>query len=130
MNIDNCKICIIGMGYVGAPLAVEFGRKRKVIGYDINKDRINSLSINQDSTLELSSEDLSDAIYLNFTSNVDDIKNCGVYIITVPTPINQNKTPDLSPLIVTVPPGDTFISSPASATGGSFSLFLNILPNC
>ena len=99
MNIDNCKICIIGMGYVGAPLAVEFGRKRKVIGYDINKDRINSLSINQDTTLELSSEDFSDAIYLNFTSNVDDIKNCGVYIITVPTPINQNKTPDLFPLI-------------------------------
>ena len=79
MNIDNCKICIIGMGYVGAPLAVEFGRKRKVIGYDINKDRINSLSINQDTTLELSSEDFSDAIYLNFTNNVDDIKNCGVY---------------------------------------------------
>ena len=99
MDIDNCKICIIGMGYVGAPLAVEFGRKRKVIGYDINKDRINSLSINQDTTLELSSEDFSDAIYLNFTNNVDDIKNCGVYIITVPTPINQNKTPDLSPLI-------------------------------
>lgn len=99
MNIDNSKICIVGMGYVGAPLAVEFGKKRKVIGYDINKDRINSLSINQDSTLELSSEDLSDAIYLNFTSNVDDIKNCGVYIITVPTPINQNKTPDLFPLI-------------------------------
>ena len=98
MNIDNSKICIIGMGYVGAPLAVEFGKKRAVIGFDINKDRINSLLKNQDTTLELTTEELSDAIYLNFTSNVDDIKDCGVFIVTVPTPLNQNKSPDLSPL--------------------------------
>ncbi len=99
MDIDNSKICIIGMGYVGTPLAVEFGKKRAVIGFDINKDRINSLLNNQDTTLELTTDELSDAIYLNFTSNVDDIKDCGVFIVTVPTPINKNKNPDLSPLI-------------------------------
>ena len=99
MNIDNSKICIIGMGYVGAPLAVEFGKKRAVIGFDINKDRINSLLTNQDTTLELTAEELSDAVYLNFTSNVDDIKDCDIFIVTVPTPINQNKSPDLSSLV-------------------------------
>ena len=96
--MNNIKICLIGLGYVGLPLAVEFGKKREVIGIDLNKDRISELITGTDSTLEVSQQELQDATYLSFTTNVDDIKDCGIYIVTVPTPIDKHNKPDLLPL--------------------------------
>jgi UDP-N-acetyl-D-glucosamine/UDP-N-acetyl-D-galactosamine dehydrogenase len=96
--MNNIEICVIGLGYVGLPLAVEFGKKRKVIGYDLNDQRISELMMGEDKTLEVSLEQLKTANHLTFTTNVDDIKNCEIYIITVPTPINNNNEPDLLPL--------------------------------
>lgn len=78
------------------PLAVEFGKKRIVIGFDVNRSRINELQNNIDTTLETTNEDLNDAVHLSFTPNLNDIKDCEVFIITVPTPIDNNKKPDLS----------------------------------
>ncbi len=92
------KIAIIGLGYVGLPLAVEFGKKRDVIGLDISQARIDELKKGFDSTLEINKEELHDAVYLSYTSNLKDAKNCEIFIITVPTPIDSNKNPDLSAL--------------------------------
>ena len=92
------KIAIIGLGYVGLPLAVEFGKKREVIGFDINQERIAQLQDGNDSTLEITSQEINDATQLNYTTNIDDIKECEFYIVTVPTPIDKNKKPDLMPL--------------------------------
>jgi len=92
------KIAIIGLGYVGLPLAVEFGKKREVIGFDINQERITQLNDGNDSTLEITLQELKDATQLSFTTNIDDIKDCEFYIVTVPTPIDKNKMPDLMPL--------------------------------
>ncbi|KZY30164.1 MULTISPECIES: Vi polysaccharide biosynthesis UDP-N-acetylglucosamine C-6 dehydrogenase TviB [unclassified Oleiphilus] len=95
----NTQICIIGQGYVGLPLAVEFGKKFPTIGFDIKEDRINELREGVDSTLECSSEELAESTHLTFTTQLDDIKNATVYIVTVPTPIDDYKTPNLTPLI-------------------------------
>jgi UDP-N-acetyl-D-glucosamine/UDP-N-acetyl-D-galactosamine dehydrogenase len=92
------KIGLIGLGYVGLPLAIEFGKKRKVTGFDINKDRINLLKKSTDLTLEVNKKDFTEAIYLNFTSNIDDLKDCSIFIVTVPTPIDDHKRPDLTSL--------------------------------
>lgn len=99
MILDNIKIAIIGLGYVGLPLAVEFGKKFKVVGFDINQARIDELSTNVDTTLECSTEELKEAKYLEFTHSIEKIQDCSVYIVTVPTPINSHKQPDLTPLI-------------------------------
>ena len=96
--MNNTKICLIGLGYVGLPLAVEFGKKREVIGFDLNQERISELITGTDSTLEVTQQELKDAAYLTFTTNVDDIKDCGIYIVTVPTPIDKHNKPDLLPL--------------------------------
>jgi UDP-N-acetyl-D-galactosamine dehydrogenase len=88
-------IAVVGLGYVGLPLAVEFGNKRKVIGFDINKKRVSELKNGFDSTLETTSEELLNSTYLSYSSTPNDIKNCSIYIIAVPTPIDQNKNPDL-----------------------------------
>jgi UDP-N-acetyl-D-galactosamine dehydrogenase len=93
------QIAIIGLGYVGLPLAVEFGKKYSVIGFDINNDRIKSLKIGLDRTLELSKEDILTSKNLTFTNKINDLFNCSIYIVTVPTPINKFKAPDLSPLL-------------------------------
>ena len=95
------KIGIIGLGYVGLPLAVEFSNKYKTRGYDINKIRINELINGVDSTLEVSTEKLNRSLSNNLflSSNIDDLKNCNFYIITVPTPIDKNNSPDLRPLL-------------------------------
>jgi len=90
------KIAIIGLGYVGLPLATEFGKLRDVVGFDINLNRVNELKKLYDRTLETTEEELKSAIYLQYTSSIDDIKKCEIYIITVPTPIDGNKKPDLS----------------------------------
>ncbi len=96
--MDN-KIAIIGLGYVGIPLAVEFGKLTKTIGFDIDKSRINELKSGYDRTLEMSNDDLLSSKKLEYTTNINDIKNCNIYIITVPTPINSKNQPDLTPLI-------------------------------
>ncbi|MDB2416021.1 Vi polysaccharide biosynthesis UDP-N-acetylglucosamine C-6 dehydrogenase TviB [Pseudomonadales bacterium] len=92
------KIAVIGLGYVGLPLAVEFGKSRQVTGYDINKDRVRSLQNCQDITLEVDAEQMLQAKYLKFTDNLEELKSNNVFIITVPTPIDENNTPDLGPL--------------------------------
>ncbi|MCK5462075.1 MAG: nucleotide sugar dehydrogenase, partial [Bacteroidales bacterium] len=97
-TIDNCKIGIIGLGYVGLPLAVEFGKIFPTIGFDINKPRITELQSGKDSTLEVEPELLKQADKLSFTDAIEDIRDCNIYIVTVPTPIDQHKRPDLSPL--------------------------------
>ncbi len=95
---SNPTICIIGLGYVGLPLAVEFGKKIKTIGFDINQPRIAALHQKIDHTLELNADELGEATHLSYTSSEADIKGADVYIVTVPTPINDSKQPDLTPL--------------------------------
>jgi UDP-N-acetyl-D-glucosamine/UDP-N-acetyl-D-galactosamine dehydrogenase len=90
------KIAIIGLGYVGLPLATEFGKSRNVLGFDINVKRIQELQKSIDVTLETTKDELQSAVYLKFTSNLEDLKDCEIYIVTVPTPIDINKKPDLS----------------------------------
>lgn len=98
MQIENLKIAIIGLGYVGLPLAAEFGKYRPVVGFDINKKRVDELKNGNDFTLEVSSDDLKKATNLSYTTELDGIKDCNFYIVTVPTPIDDNKAPDLKPL--------------------------------
>lgn len=92
------KIAVIGLGYVGIPLAVEFGKQFPTIGFDINPDRIQELKKGFDRTLEMSSDDLASSKQLSYTMSVKDLKDCNIYIITVPTPINNKNLPDLTPL--------------------------------
>ncbi len=107
MILQNKKIAVIGLGYVGLPLAIEFGKKYKVLGFDINKDRIEELASGKDRTNEADLEGLSYAMNLSkkgetglvFSSIVGDLISCNVYIVTVPTPIDQFKAPDLTPLL-------------------------------
>jgi len=91
-------IALIGLGYVGLPLAVEFGKKFDVIGFDINKSRVDDLKNGLDKTLETTKQELKAAVKLRYTSNLDDIKHCSIFIVTVPTPIDKHKRPDLTPL--------------------------------
>ena len=98
MNLEKINIAIIGQGYVGLPLAIEFGKKYPTIGFDINHSRINELKTGVDHTNEASSEQLATASKLMFSSNINDVKKCNIYIVTVPTPIDEFKTPDLNPL--------------------------------
>ena len=93
------QLAVIGLGYVGLPLAVEFGKDSPTIGFDINAERIAELNRKQDRTLEVSTEEMTEASHLTFTSNIEDLRNCKVFIVTVPTPINSHKQPDLTPLI-------------------------------
>ena len=98
LSLDDTKIAIIGLGYVGLPLAVEFAKKIPVLGFDINQPRVDELRSGKDATLEVSEEELSEAEYLSYSSEVDDLKESNVYIVTVPTPIDKHKKPDLTPL--------------------------------
>jgi UDP-N-acetyl-D-galactosamine dehydrogenase len=99
MNLAEIRLSIIGLGYVGLPLAVEFGRKRPVGGFDINQKRIDELKSGHDFTLETTQEELAAAKHLNYTTNIDDLRACNCFIVTVPTPIDEYKRPDLTPLI-------------------------------
>mgnify|MGYP000241735793 CR=1 FL=1 len=99
MTTTAKKIAVIGLGYVGLPLAVEFGKKRDVIGFDINEARIAELRSGTDSTLETEPEELAEATGLTFTTSAEDIAECTIFIVTVPTPIDDHKRPDLTPLI-------------------------------
>ena len=96
---EEIKIGVIGLGYVGLPLAVEFGKKIDTIGFDIHLGRIKELENGHDRTLEVDDDELKTAVNLSYTTNINDIKDCNYYIVTVPTPIDKNKRPDLSPLI-------------------------------
>ena len=99
MSVENARIAIIGLGYVGLPLAVEFGKKSPTIGFDINQVRIDELALGRDSTLECSDNELAEATHLSYTTSLQALKECNVYIVTVPTPIDEHKQPDLTPLI-------------------------------
>ncbi len=98
-ELSSLKIGIIGLGYVGLPLAVAFSHKYQTLGFDINKERVKELTQNHDSTLEVSSEELAQANKLSFSCNSADLAQCNFYIVTVPTPIDEYKQPDLTPLI-------------------------------
>ncbi|WP_180011527.1 MULTISPECIES: Vi polysaccharide biosynthesis UDP-N-acetylglucosamine C-6 dehydrogenase TviB [unclassified Acinetobacter] len=99
LSIADLKIAVIGLGYVGLPLAVEFGKKVPVVGFDIYQKRIDELRNGQDHTLEVSPEELKQAIHLSYSANLEDLKNCNFFIVTVPTPIDEFKQPDLTPLV-------------------------------
>ena len=92
------RIAIVGLGYVGLPLAVEFGKKIETIGFDINSSRVEELKRGKDSTLEVKPEELIEAKKLSYTTSPDKIRSCNIYIVTVPTPIDKDKQPDLTPL--------------------------------
>jgi UDP-N-acetyl-D-galactosamine dehydrogenase len=116
MKKDDLSIAIIGLGYVGLPLAVEFGKKRSVVGFDINQSRIDELQRGHDRTFEVEDELLTEASGLIFTSNPADLATVNVYIVTVPTPIDEYKRPGLTPLIkasetirMTLKKGDTVV---------------------
>ena len=96
---SDSKLAIVGLGYVGLPLAVEFGKKRSTIGFDINQKRIDELANGYDRTREVEAGDLAQATKLSFTSSLDDIASATVFIVTVPTPIDAHKRPDLTPLL-------------------------------
>src|SRR5690554_5191934 len=97
--VPNVKIAVIGLGYVGLPLAVEFGKHYPTVGFDINQKRINALKEGVDSTLEVSREEMAEASQLSYSYNPADLGDINVYIVTVPTPIDNHKRPDLTPLI-------------------------------
>jgi len=99
IKIADTKLAVIGLGYVGLPLAVEFGKKMDVLGFDINQHRVDELKSGRDGTLEVNEAELAEATRLSYSANVDDLVRANVYIVTVPTPIDKNKNPDLTPLI-------------------------------
>jgi UDP-N-acetyl-D-galactosamine dehydrogenase len=98
LQLSDLKIAVIGLGYVGLPLAVEFGKKVPVVGFDIHTTRIEELKIGQDHTLEVSPEELSQATNLTYSANLEDLKSCNFFIVTVPTPVDEVNRPDLTPL--------------------------------
>ncbi|MDP2035597.1 MAG: Vi polysaccharide biosynthesis UDP-N-acetylglucosamine C-6 dehydrogenase TviB [Polaromonas sp.] len=98
-DLSKLELAIVGLGYVGLPLAVEFGKKRAVVGFDINVKRIAELQSGNDHTLETEPEELRAAKFLTFSTNPEDLRKCNVFIVTVPTPIDEHKRPDLTPLI-------------------------------
>ncbi|NKS44071.1 Vi polysaccharide biosynthesis UDP-N-acetylglucosamine C-6 dehydrogenase TviB [Acinetobacter lwoffii] len=99
LQLSELKIAIIGLGYVGLPLAVEFGKKVPVVGFDIHQKRIDELQSGQDHTLEVSPEELKLATHLSYTTNLQQLADCNLFIVTVPTPIDEFKQPDLTPLV-------------------------------
>lgn len=99
MELANAKIAVLGLGYVGLPLAVEFSKKFEVVGFDINEARVNELKGGTDSTLEVSEKELAEAKTLTYASDKSILSSCNVFIVTVPTPIDKFKQPDLTPLI-------------------------------
>jgi len=98
VNAKDTRIAVIGLGYVGLPLAVEFGKRYLTTGFDINRSRIAALISGHDSTLEVDTAALESAAHLSYTTDVDKLKTCNIYIVTIPTPIDIHKRPDLSPL--------------------------------
>lgn len=115
-RVDDARIAVIGLGYVGLPLAVEFGKQLPVVGFDINQRRIDELNAGTDRTLEVSDEELTTAEHLSYSTDPAELANCTVFIVTTPTPIDEHKRPDLSPLLsatrtvaAALKPGDVVI---------------------
>lgn len=98
-SLESTKLAVVGLGYVGLPLAVEFGKYRAVVGFDINAKRIADLQEGKDTTLEVSKEELAEAANVKFSTALEDLQACNVYIVTVPTPIDDHRRPNLTPLI-------------------------------
>jgi UDP-N-acetyl-D-galactosamine dehydrogenase len=98
-SLDNVCIAIVGLGYVGLPLAVEFGKRYDTVGFDINAARVEELRAGRDNTLEVSADELAQAMRLQFSAELEGIRACNIYIVTVPTPIDGAKRPDLTPLV-------------------------------
>lgn len=98
LDLSETRIAIVGLGYVGLPLAVEFGKKYPTLGFDINPGRIKELEDGMDSTLEVGEEELALATHLEYTSNIEETHECNVYVVTVPTPIDQHNQPETTPL--------------------------------
>ena len=99
MNLEEVKAAVVGLGYVGLPLAVELGKRRDTLGFDIASDRIADLREGRDNTLEVDAEELRSARHLRFSSDADDLSDANFYVVTVPTPIDANRKPDLGPLL-------------------------------
>lgn len=99
MDISKVKIGVIGLGYVGLPLAVEFGKQYPTVGFDVNLARVAELKTGNDSTLETSAEEIASALKLSCSTDLEDLRDCNCYIITVPTPVDKSKRPDLTPLV-------------------------------
>ena len=99
LKLRNCRIAVVGLGYVGLPLAVEFGKRFDTVGFDVKPERVTQLRAGRDTTLEVTSEELKSAQRLSFTTELADLKRCRVFIVTVPTPIDGYKRPDLTPLV-------------------------------
>ncbi|HEY4293697.1 MAG TPA: Vi polysaccharide biosynthesis UDP-N-acetylglucosamine C-6 dehydrogenase TviB [Luteibacter sp.] len=97
--METVRVGIVGLGYVGLPLAVEFGKRYATLGFDIRSERIEELRTGQDATLEVDAAELAEAARLGFSSNLEDLAACDVYIVTVPTPIDEARRPDLTPLV-------------------------------
>lgn len=98
LNLTDVRLAIVGLGYVGLPLAVEFGKSRPVLGFDINDKRVDELKLGHDSTLEVDGETLKQSMGLSFVSDIEKLRDANFYIVTVPTPIDENNSPDLTPL--------------------------------
>src|SRR5277367_2400857 len=98
-GLSKQKIAVIGLGYVGLPLAVEFGKKYRTVGFDISQARIKSLRAGHDATLEITRAELKSSRKLRFSARPGDLKSCNVFVVTVPTPIDRYKRPDLTPLL-------------------------------
>lgn len=135
-DIKNIRIGVIGLGYVGLPLAVEFGRKYPTIGFDVNQDRIDELRGGQDSTLEVSPEELAEAGQLEFTAGVEDLRQCNFYIVTVPTPVSNDNRPLLLPLRLAseslakvLSPGDIVVYESTVYPGATEEFCLPFLEN-
>src|SRR5689334_22854427 len=99
LSLKSCRIGVVGLGYVGLPLAVEFGKLYNTLGFDIKADRIKQLKSGKDSTLECSTAELRAATMLKYSTSLKDLARCRVYIVTVPTPIDRYNRPDLTPLV-------------------------------
>ncbi|MDF2999587.1 MAG: nucleotide sugar dehydrogenase [Xanthobacteraceae bacterium] len=98
-TVETARLALIGLGYVGLPVAVEFGKRHPVVGFDINPARIEALRLGVDATLEVSAQELAEAQSLSFSADIDDLRACTTFIVTVPTPIDGHKRPDLTPLL-------------------------------
>ena len=130
----DARPCIIGLGYVGLPLAVEFGKIMPTVGFDLNAARIAELRSGKDSTLEVSSAELAEVNHLSYTADIDDIKQCNVFIVAVPTPIDQAKRPDFKPLVgasrtvaTCLKPGDVVIYESTVYPGATEEVCVPIL---
>jgi UDP-N-acetyl-D-glucosamine/UDP-N-acetyl-D-galactosamine dehydrogenase len=135
-ELENTKLAIVGLGYVGLPLAVEFGKRYDTVGFDVNKDRIDELIAGRDSTLEVDAAELARAARLRFSAELAELRGCNVYIVTVPTPIDIAKRPDLTPLVKAsetlakvLKPGDIVVYESTVYPGCTEEVCIPILEN-